>query len=51
MLWGVVLLLLVLWIGGFVLNLVGDLIHLVLVVAVLVALYNLFGSRFRRSAM
>lgn len=51
MLWGVVLLLLVLWISGLVLNLIGNLIHLALVVAVLVALYKLFGSRFRRAAM
>jgi len=45
MLWGLVLLLLVLWIGGFVLHIAGSLIHLVLVLAVLVALYNLFASR------
>jgi hypothetical protein len=51
MLWGLVVVLLVLWIGGFLLHLAGNLIHLVLVLAVLVALYNLFAGRFGRAAV
>ena len=42
MLWGLVVALLVLWIGGLVLNLVGGMIHLLLVLALLIALYTLF---------
>ena len=46
MLWLLVLLLLVLWAGGFAFSVAGSLIHLLLVLAVIVALYNLFmGSR------
>ncbi len=51
MLWGIAGLLLVLWIAGFVLDVVGGLIHLVLVLAVLVVLYKLFAGRFRRSGI
>ena len=47
MLWAVVLLLLLLWLGGFTLNLAGGLIHLLLVIAVVVAIYNLVVSRGR----
>jgi hypothetical protein len=50
MLWALVLLLVVLWLGGFVLHVAGALIHLLLVIAVVVALYNLFAGRFRGSA-
>ena len=46
MLWLLVLLLLLAWGGGFALN-VGDAIHFLLVVAIAVALYNLFVSRGR----
>lgn len=47
MLWAVVVLLLLLWIGGFTLNIAGGLIHLLLVLAVIVAIYNLVVSRGR----
>jgi uncharacterized protein DUF5670 len=49
MLWALVVLLLLLWIGGFTLNLAGGLIHLLLVVAAVVVVYNLFVSRGRRA--
>lgn len=48
-LWGLVVLLVVLWLLGFAFHLAGSLIHLLLVIAVLVLLYNLFvGARARR---
>ena len=47
MLWAVVVLLLLLWIGGFTLNVAGSLIHLLLVLAIIVAIYNLVVSRGR----
>jgi hypothetical protein len=47
MLWALVVLLLILWIGGFALNVVGSLIHILLVLAIIVAIYNLFMSRGR----
>jgi uncharacterized protein DUF5670 len=47
MLWALVVLLLLLWIGGFTLNVAGGLIHLLLVIAVIVAIYNLIATRGR----
>jgi hypothetical protein len=47
MLWALVLLLLLLWLGGFALNVAGSLIHLLLVIAIVVAIYNLIVSRGR----
>jgi hypothetical protein len=47
MLWALVVLLLLLWIGGFSLSIAGSLIHLLLVLAIIVAIYNLFVSRGR----
>ena len=47
MLWAVVILLLLLWLGGFALNVAGSLIHLLLVIAIIVAIYNLIVSRGR----
>lgn len=47
MLWALVVLLLLLWIGGFALNVAGSLIHLILVLAIVVAIYNLVVSRGR----
>jgi hypothetical protein len=47
MLWALVVLLLLLWIGGFTLNVAGSLIHLLLVLAIIVAIYNLVVSRGR----
>ena len=49
MLWALVVLLLLLWIGGFALNIAGGLIHLLLVLAVIVVIYNLVVSRGRRA--
>ena len=48
MLWGLVVLLVVLWALGFLaFHVGGGLIHLLLVIAVIVAIYNLFMSRGR----
>jgi hypothetical protein len=47
MLWLLVVLLLILWLGGFAFNVAGGLIHLLLVLAVIVAIYNLVVSRGR----
>lgn len=47
MLWALVILLLLLWLGGFTLNVAGSLIHLLLVIAVIVAIYNLIVTRGR----
>ena len=47
MLWALVVLLVLLWIGGFTLNVAGSLIHLLLVLAIIVAIYNLVVSRGR----
>jgi hypothetical protein len=47
MLWVLVVLLLLLWIGGFTLNVAGSLIHLLLVLAIIVAIYNLIATRGR----
>ncbi len=44
-LWTVVVILVVLWLLGFLLNIGGGLIHLLLVIAVIVLLYNLFTGR------
>jgi hydrogenase-4 membrane subunit HyfE len=44
-LWTVVVVLIVLWILGLVIHIGGGLIHLLLVVALIVLLYNLFVSR------
>ena len=47
MLWAIVVILLLLWLGGFALNVAGGLIHALLVIAVIVAIYNLVVSRRR----
>jgi hypothetical protein len=47
LLWVLVALLIVFWLGGFALNLAGGIIHLLLVMAVILALYNLFVTRRR----
>jgi len=44
-LWTVVVVLVVLWLLGFILHIGGGLIHLLLVVALIVLLYNLFVGR------
>ncbi|HVA01278.1 MAG TPA: lmo0937 family membrane protein [Terriglobia bacterium] len=45
MLWTIFAILLVLWLLGFSLNVGGGLIHLLLVVAVIVLVYNLLTGR------
>jgi hypothetical protein len=47
MLWGLVVILLLLWLAGFSLNVAGGLIHALLVIAIIVAIYNLVVSRGR----
>jgi hypothetical protein len=48
-LWTIVVVLVVLWLlGWFALHIGGGLIHLLLIVAVIVLLYNLFVGRRRR---
>ncbi|BAZ09448.1 hypothetical protein NIES4071_12560 [Calothrix sp. NIES-4071] len=44
-LWGVVVVLIAFWAIGLALNLVGGLIHLALVLAITIAIYNFFQSR------
>ncbi len=44
-LWAIVVILVVLWLIGFLFAHVGGLIHLLLVIAVIVLLYNLFVGR------
>jgi len=45
MLWTVVVILLVLWLLGFSLHIAGGLIHLLLIVALVVGLVQLFSGR------
>jgi hypothetical protein len=47
MLWTLVVILLLLWLAGFSLNVAGGLIHALLVIALVVAIYNLIVSRGR----
>jgi Family of unknown function (DUF5670) len=51
LLWGIVVILFVLWLLGFVVfHLAGGLIHLLLIIAVIVLIYNLIaGTRTRRT--
>lgn len=44
-LWGVVVVLVILWLLGFIAHVGGALIHLLLVIAIIVLLYNLFVGR------
>lgn len=45
MLWTIVLILLVLWLLGFSLHLAGGIIHILLVIAIIVGLVQLFSGR------
>jgi len=47
MLWTVLIVLLILWLLGFGLHIGGGLVHLLLVVAVVVLIYNLVSGRRR----
>jgi hypothetical protein len=45
MLWTIIVVLLILWLLGFGLHIGGGLIHLILVVAVIVLIFNLISGR------
>ena len=45
MLWTVIVVLLILWLLGFSMDFGGNLIHIILVIALLVLLFNLFAGR------
>lgn len=45
MLWTIAVILLILWVLGFSLNIAGGIIHLLLVIAVVVGLIQLFSGR------
>ena len=45
MLWTIFITLLALWVIGFVLDVAGGLIHLLLVIAAIVLIWNLFSGR------
>jgi Family of unknown function (DUF5670) len=46
MLWTIVIILLILWLlGGFVFNIAGGLIHILLVIAIIVVLYRVITGR------
>ena len=47
LLWGIVLLLVVLWLVGLVANIASGLIHILLVVAIVIVAYNFYTSRRR----
>jgi hypothetical protein len=47
MLWTIAVILLILWILGFSLHIAGGLIHIILVVAIVVGLIQLFSGRRR----
>lgn len=46
-LWAVVVILVILWLLGLVLHLAGGFIHILLIIALIVLLYNLFVGRRR----
>ncbi len=49
-LWTIAVVLIVLWLIGFIIHFAGSFIHLLLIIALVVILYNLFmGSRARRT--
>ena len=45
LLWAIVVILVVLWLLGLVLNIAGGFIHILLIIAIVVVLYNLFIGR------
>jgi hypothetical protein len=49
MLWTICVILLIMWLLGFTLHVGGGLIHLLLVVAVIVVIYNLLAGRRSRA--
>ncbi|WP_151732947.1 lmo0937 family membrane protein [Paenibacillus tengchongensis] len=47
MLWGLIGLIVIIWLFGFIFNVVGNLIHLLLLVAAVLFVVNLFRGRSR----
>ena len=47
LLWAIVVILIILWLLGWLVGHIGGLIHILLVIAVIVVLYNLFVGRRR----
>lgn len=45
MLWTIIVILVVLWLLGFTLHIGGGLIHILLVIAIIVLIYNLIAGR------
>jgi hypothetical protein len=45
LLWLIIVILIILWLGGFALHIGGGLIHLLLVIAVIVVLFQLISGR------
>lgn len=45
MIWTIIAILVALWLAGFILDVVGSLIHILLVIALAVFIYNLITSR------
>lgn len=50
-LWGVVVVLVILWLLGFIFHIAGGLIHLLLILAVIVLIYNLIMSNRSRGTV
>ena len=48
-LWGIVVVIVVVWLLGFIFHIAGSLIHILLVVAVIVAIYNLITRQRNRA--
>ena len=48
-LWGIAVVLVVFWLLGLILHLAGSLIHILLVIAVIVVIYNLITSQRTRA--
>ena len=49
LIWGIVVGLVILWLLGFIFHIAGSLIHILLVIAVIVAIYNLVTSQRNRA--
>jgi hypothetical protein len=47
LLWLIVLILVIMWLGGFAMNIGGGLIHLLIVIAVIVLIFQLLSGRRR----
>lgn len=47
LLWLIILILVIMWLGGFAMNIGGGLIHLLIVIAVIVLIFQLLSGRRR----